>query len=222
MQTDYVDDVHDWDEGQRAYRFGVILIMPPEPIFSQVNELRARYDPISQTCCDAHISLTMPLPRAPTDAQWAEIEAVTSSMRPLRYLRAADDLPAAPGRRPKIEPQSEIDLLRIGLEACSAFSGMAPRRYPFSAHMTIAEFITIQRTNALMIELNDAVECGSFRCDGVSHAVPDFELSLLGMSKFLVSRITPTVKTRLALNRPRVMSAVWSLSERKQTWCGHR
>jgi hypothetical protein len=82
MQTDYVDDVHHWDEGQRAYKFGVILILPPEPIFSQVNELRARYDPISQTCCDAHISLTMPLPRAPTDAQWAEIEAVTSSMRP--------------------------------------------------------------------------------------------------------------------------------------------
>jgi hypothetical protein len=174
MQTDYVDDVHHWDEGQRAYRFGVILILPSEPIFSQVNELRARYDPISQTCCDAHISLTVPLPRAPTDAQWAEIEAVTSSTRPFTlHYGPLMTYPPHPGVVLKIEPQGEIDLLRIGLEACSPFSGMMPRRYPFSAHMTIAEFITIERTNALMIELNGAVKCGSFRCDGVSHAVPD-------------------------------------------------
>ena len=174
MQTDYVDDVHHWDEGQRAYRFGVILILPPEPIFSQVNELRARYDPISQTCSDAHISLTMPLPRAPTDAQWAEIETVTSSTGPFTVQYGPlMTYPPYPGVVLKIEPQGQIDLLRIGLEACSAFSGQTPRRYPFSAHMTIAEFITIERTNALMIELNGAVECGSFRCDGVSHAVPD-------------------------------------------------
>ena len=174
MQTDYVDDVHHWDEGERAYRFGVIFIMPPEPIFSQVNDLRARYDPISQTCCDAHISLTVPLPRVPSDAQWAEIEAVTSSMRPFTlHYGPLMTYPPHPGVVLKIEPQGEIDMLRIGLEACSAFSDMTPRRYPFSAHMTIAEFITIERTNALMLELNGAVECGSFRCDCVSHAAPD-------------------------------------------------
>jgi hypothetical protein len=133
MQTDYVDDVHQWDEGQRAYRFGVILILPPEPILSQVNALRARHDPISQTCCDAHISLTVPLPRAPTNAQWAEIEAVASCTRPFTvHYGPLATYPPHPGVVLKIEPQGEIDQLRIGLEACSAFSGMTPRRYPFT------------------------------------------------------------------------------------------
>jgi hypothetical protein len=180
MQIDYVDDVHHWDEGQRAYRYGVILILPPEPIFSQVNDLRVRYDPISQACCDAHISLTMPLPRAPTDAQWAEIEAVSSSMRPLiLHYGPLMTYPPHPGVVLKIEPQGQLNLLRIGLEACSAFSGMTPRRYPFSAHMTIAEFITIERTDALMMELEGVVDCGSFRCDCVSHAVPDSSFHFL-------------------------------------------
>ena len=174
MLADYVDDVNHWDEGQRAYRFGVILILPPEPIFSQVNELRARYDPISRNCCDAHVSLTEPLPRAPTEAQWAEIEAVTSAMRPFTvHYGPLMTYPPHPGVVLKIDPQGEIDRLRVGLEACGAFSGMTPRRYPFSAHMTIAEFITIERTDALMIELDGAVACGSFLCDGVSHVIPD-------------------------------------------------
>jgi 2'-5' RNA ligase len=174
MQTDYVEDVDHWDEGQRAYRFGVILILPPEPIFTQVNDLRAQHDPISQAICDAHISLTVPLPRSPSDAQWAEIEAVTSSTRPFTiHYGPLMTYPPYPGVVLKIEPQTELDRLRIGLEACSAFHGVPSRPYPFSAHMTIAEFITIERTNALMAELNGTVDCGSFRCDSVSHAVPD-------------------------------------------------
>jgi hypothetical protein len=38
--------------------------------------------------------------------------------------------------------------------------------------MTIAEFISVERTNELMIELQD-VPCGTFMCDCVSHVVPD-------------------------------------------------
>jgi hypothetical protein len=56
---------------------------------------------------------------------------------------------------------------------------MSPRGYPFSAHMTIAEFVTVERTNALVIELKDAIEDGAFECRRVSHAVPDFNFHFL-------------------------------------------
>jgi len=46
-------------------------------------------------------------------------------------------------------------------------------RYPFSTHMTIAEFITVDETEALMVELTDAAPQGSFMCRYVSYAVPD-------------------------------------------------
>jgi hypothetical protein len=64
-----------WEEWQHAYRFGIILILPPEPLRSKVNKLREKYDPRSQSCCDAHISLTVPLPRAPEVDDWDELKA---------------------------------------------------------------------------------------------------------------------------------------------------
>jgi len=163
-----------WDEGQRAYKFGVILILPSEPVFSQVNALRAQHDPLSQAICDAHISLTMPLPQEPSDENWAELGAVAAAVRrftikygpPMTY-------PPHPGVVLKIEPQLELDRLRAHLESCRAFLGSPPRPYPFSAHMTIAEYISLERTASLMAELNHVAPSGAFVCEGVSHVVPD-------------------------------------------------
>lgn len=72
-----------------------------------------------------------------------------------------------------IEPQEELDRLRIALEAASVFTGTQKRPYPFSAHMTIAEFITMEQTKELMIELKDVAPQGDFVCTDVSYAVPD-------------------------------------------------
>jgi hypothetical protein len=46
-----------WLESRKPYRLGVILVLPPEPVRSQINVLRARYDPQSHKCVEAHISL---------------------------------------------------------------------------------------------------------------------------------------------------------------------
>jgi 2'-5' RNA ligase len=166
--------VEHWDEWQRAYRFGVILIFPPQPLRAQVNALRARHDPESQATCDAHISLTVPLPREPADRDWEELAAVVAAITPptIRYGPATTSLPHA-GVVLAIEPQAELDRLRAALESCAAFAGATPRRYPFWAHMTIAEFITVERSIALAAELIDVAPSGSFRCDAVSHAVPN-------------------------------------------------
>jgi 2'-5' RNA ligase len=163
-----------WDESQRAYRFGVILILPPEPIRSQVNALRAKHDPVSHACCDAHISLTVPLAREPSDSDWKELNLIVSTISPItvHYGPLTSYLPH-PGVVLDIAPQALLDSLRARLETCAAFVEAAPRRYRFRAHMTIAEFISVERTKELLIELEPGAPSGSFLCDRVSYLVPN-------------------------------------------------
>jgi len=157
-----------------GYEFGVILIFPPEPLLTQVNVLRARYDPRSQATCDAHITLTVPLPRPISDSHWRELEAIISPIKsfPIHYGPLRHYLPH-PGVCLTIEPQDELNRLRLELEKASVFSGAPEREYPFSAHMTIAEFITVEQTLSLMDELQTIAPMGSFICGSVSYAVPD-------------------------------------------------
>ncbi len=172
--TDYAADITQWEDWQREYRYGVLLILPPDPPTTQVNALRAIYDPRGQAICDTHISLTVPLPRPMEDAHWGELQSIASNIEPftIHYGPLTNYLPH-PGVCLAIEPQAELDALRAALEAASLFAGAPDRRYPFSAHMTIAEFISAERTETLMDELRDVAPEGSFRCTGVSYTVPD-------------------------------------------------
>jgi len=179
MITTYAADTSQWESWQREYRFGVLLIYPPDPPLSQVNALRARYDPRSQSICDAHISLTVPLPRALYDADWQELQSIAAGVEPfsIQYGPLMNYLPH-PGVCLAIEPQSALDRLRAALERAAAFAEAPPRRYPFSAHMTIAEFISVEQTEALMDQLADVAPTGSFPCGAVSYAVPDANFHL--------------------------------------------
>ncbi len=174
MVTEYVEGNSHWLEWQREYRFGVLLIFPPEPLWGQVNILRAQYDPQSQAICDAHISLTIPLSRPIDEVQWHELEDVVSAIEqfPIRYGPLKNYLPH-PGVCLNIEPQNELDQLRAAIEKASVFTGAAERKYPFSAHLTIAEFISEAQTVALMDELKDKTPTGDFICTNVAYAVPD-------------------------------------------------
>jgi 2'-5' RNA ligase len=174
MITQYTADISQWREWEKEYRFGVVLIIPPEPLLTQVNALRARYDPRSQATCDAHISLTVPLPRPINDSQWRELESIVSAIEPfpIQYGPLRHYLPH-PGVCLTIEPQDKLNWLRVELERASVFSGAPERKYPFSAHMTIAEFITVEQTLSLMDELRTIAPTGSFICGSVVYAVPD-------------------------------------------------
>ena len=172
--TIYVTPPPSWEPWYHDYRYGAFYLFPPEPLRGQVNVLRARYDPTSQAICDAHISLTVPVPRPLTDADAAEITAA------LRAVPAFDvawgppwQYPAIPGVVLRIEPAPVIARLVAMLEGCACFAGAAPRRYPFSPHMTIAEFVTLERTAAILAELAGAGLAGTFRCTSVAYAVPD-------------------------------------------------
>jgi hypothetical protein len=89
-------------------------------------------------------SLRLPQPILP-------FQVIASSIRPFftSYGPLTNCLPH-PGVVLAIEPQQEMDQLRAEIESCSAFLGAPPRPYPFWAHMTIAEFISVERTNELI------------------------------------------------------------------------
>jgi 2'-5' RNA ligase len=163
-----------WPEWQRAYRFGVILIYPPDPISSIVNRLRAEHDPRSQRTCDAHISISVATPRPPSDEQWATLQSALAACAPVPIAYGpVKTFEGHPGVVLHIEPRSELDKLRATIESLQPFSAAAPRRWPFSPHMTIAEFITLERSAELMSELLDLDLEGELLCSHLSHAVPD-------------------------------------------------
>jgi 2'-5' RNA ligase len=172
--TTYTDDTSHWKAWYDAYRFGIVLIYPPEPLRSLVNALREAYDPKSRAICDAHISLTVPLPRGLTESDCEALESITATHQAfsIRYGPLRHYLPA-PGVCLRIEPEDTLDRLRRSLEAASCFTGAMPRPYPFSPHMTIAEYVTADETEALMAELRESAPEGEFRCSSVSLAVPD-------------------------------------------------
>jgi 2'-5' RNA ligase len=187
--TDYAEKMTGWEEWQHAYRFGLLLIYPPDPVRSQVNLLRARCDPKSAAICDGHISLTVPLPRPLSKSAWQELSSAAGTVRAItiKYGPLSHYLPH-PGIVLAIQPQNELDRLRLVLEQTAPFTGAVDRSWPFSAHMTIAEFITVERTNELMEELRDVAPNGQFVCDSVSLAVPDEAFRFEERRKLLLAR----------------------------------
>lgn len=167
-------EVNLWRPWQRQYRFGILLMFPPEPPTTQVNALREKHDPWSQASIGAHITLTVPFSKPPSEAGWNELLRIASQIDPIviQYGPLRHYLPH-PGVCLAIEPQGELGRLVESLEAGTAFEGAEPRPYPFSAHITIAEFITEEETRSLMVELKDLAPQGSFLCSHVSYAVPD-------------------------------------------------
>ncbi len=175
MLPQYAETMDGWLEWQKPYRFGALLVLPPEPVRNEINALRAIYDPVSHAGAEAHISLTVPFPTAPDACSWRELGRVASGFSPMtiRYGPLVPFLPK-PGAALQIEPQTELDRLRRALEACQIFQGAGPRQYPFWAHMTIAEFISVADGEKLVREIGgNRTPSGSFVCDHLSHFVPN-------------------------------------------------
>lgn len=171
--TSYAEAISDWEGWQREYRFGVLLLFPPEPLRGVVNRLRSEHDPRSQSYCDAHVSLTVPFPRPVSEPEWSTLEALASDLSPFTLHYGPLWQSPHPGVALDVAPFDELDGLRAVLESAPPFADAPPRRWPFRPHMTIAEFISAERTLALTTELADTVPTGSFLCDTVSYAVPD-------------------------------------------------
>ncbi len=177
MIAKYAENIEHWEEWQKEYKFGLILIMPSDPIFSIVNALRTKYDARSQSYCDAHISLSLPIPQALTEDDWNELVKIASTIEPfeIHYGKLKDFSPY-PGVVFSIEPQLEIDKIRMKIEEAPIFKNATPRKFPFRAHLTIAEFITLEETAHILKELEGKSPIGTFLCDNLAYIVPNEDM----------------------------------------------
>jgi 2'-5' RNA ligase len=172
--TTYVAPTASWEPWYEEYRYGALYLFPPPGVRAEVNALRQRYDPRSQAICDAHISLTVPLPRPLMPADAAELAGVAQAHAPFEVRWGPPfQYPGVAGVVLRIEPAPALQQLVTALETCGCFRGAVPRRYPFSPHMTIAEFITLDESEALVEELRIRPLSGRFECPPVTLAVPD-------------------------------------------------
>ena len=169
-----VVDTASWEPWQHDYRFGVILVMPPPHVASPIDALRQTYDPKSHAICSAHISVSDPLRRQMTDDSQNQIQELLRTVEPFEVHY---DRLTASARRPgvayPVSPQERFDELKRIIHQASVFEGVAYRRREIPAHMTIAEFLTIEDSLRICADLMDTAPRGSFWCDRLEHVVPD-------------------------------------------------
>jgi 2'-5' RNA ligase len=144
---EYSKNTDQWEDWQSEYQFGAFYIFPPDEVIGPIDELRRTYDPKSDSICQAHISLSESLKTPVTDEQIEEIRQALSTIEPftitygpLRWF------PPHPGVVYTIEPESGFRKLRNALHATTPFKDVPLRREHIAPHMTIAEFITAERT----------------------------------------------------------------------------
>jgi 2'-5' RNA ligase len=170
----YATNTERWEEWMFEYRYGAFYIFPPDGVIEPIDALRRTYDPTSAAYCRAHISLSEPLQGPLTDTQIQELQTALSAMTPfdLHYdpLRS---FPPYPGVVYSIQPEDKFRQLRSIVHSTSLFADAPLKRKDIPPHMTIAEFITVERTEELLDELQGNVPEGTFRCDSIEYAVPN-------------------------------------------------
>jgi len=187
MKLDYVTDTSNWEDWYRDYRLGLILIMPPEEVSRPIDLLRARHDPYAFAICPTHISVSDPLRREMTPELAEEIRHILGTIEP--FMLHYDKPYASPERGGVLywmRPQEPIDRLKAALHRAAVFEGKVYRRRNIRAHMTIAEFISIEDSLKLCAELQDSAPSGSFLCDRLEFIVPDQAFHFQRVHTFLL------------------------------------
>jgi len=164
----------EWEEWQRRYAHGAFYIFPPESVGRPVDELRSRYDARSAKYSSAHISLSEPLAAPLSESQREEIVHELACIEPFEvHYGPLRNFAPYPGVAYTITPETSFVALRNALHATSAFLDVDLNSESVPAHMTVAEFITLERSKELLDELSEKVSEGSFWCDEIVYAVPN-------------------------------------------------
>lgn len=166
------------EEWKREYKYGVFLFIPPNPVKTLVNKLRQKYDPISYESCTAHISLTMPLMQPLTHNKLQDLKSNIQKFQHFKvtYGPIINFLPVAPGVVFKINEQKFFEKLYKYIESTPGLE-FYKRKWPFKAHLSVAEFLDDETTIKLTEELNKSLKketlYGDFMCKNITYMVPD-------------------------------------------------
>jgi hypothetical protein len=189
MAHTYAQDMHAWKAWMKEYRYGIILIIPPDPHKMLVSALRNSYAWSQSSQCDAHISLTVPIPRPVEPRHLEEITDRLAHFAPfsIAYGPIIRE-PKHPGVVLDIAPQAEIERLLHVVEEASLFDGAIARKWPFYAHMTIAEMLTMEQTHEILAELSGLNLSGQFCVDRLAYIVPDDDFAFTTRATVKVGR----------------------------------
>lgn len=170
----YATDTSGWEGWQFEYQFGAFYIFPPTGIIEPTDALRRAYDAKSASICQAHISLSEPLQAPLSDEQVQEIRNALCAVPSFNiHYGPLRSFPPYPGVCYSIAPEDEFRGLRAVLHSTPAFVGVPLKHEHIAPHMTIAEFISLERTNELLHELSGKVPEGTFCCGSIEYAVPN-------------------------------------------------
>ncbi len=169
----------DWEDWQRPYRFGTIVIWPPPEIREIVNSQRQEYDPVSKSICETHITITQPLIRSLVDDEWIPIRYLLKSFSSfeLRYGPLNSFLPY-PCIWYEIEPRGLVLGIRTALHKTGFFNTSLSHSADFIPHMTITEGLSGPTVDEeLLRRLQGESRQGSFVCNELMFIVPNEKFS---------------------------------------------
>ena len=164
-----------WENWQKPYQFGTIVIWPPVDIRELVNNQRQEYDPVSLSYCESHITVTQPLKRFLLDGEWDQILDLVKQFNSfdIVYGPLNSFLPY-PCIWYEIEPTNKILQIRNVLHETGLFNTSLKYTDDFIPHMTITEGISGPTVNEKLLEqLTGESKTGSFYCDELAYIVPN-------------------------------------------------
>ncbi len=167
-----MDSRKDW---QKQFQFGTIVIWPPDEIRDFVNKQREINDPLSQSYCDAHISVTQPLLKELSENEWGQILSVVGSFRSFQIdFGPLNSFLPYPCIWYEIEPQERVLEIRQALHRSGFFNLTLPHTEGFIPHMTITEGLSGSVVDeSLLQRLQNESRQGSFLCLGLAYIIPD-------------------------------------------------
>jgi len=175
-----------WDDWKKPYQFGTLVIWPPAELRKIVNSQRERYDPVSNSFCETHISVTQPLSKTFHD-EWGKLEDLLSEVESfeISYGPLNTFLPY-PCIWYEIKPADKVLALRNVLHPTGYFNLEMEHPQNFIPHMTITEGLSGPEVNQNLLQmLQEESGKGSFQCEGLTYIVPDKDF------RFHVKRFLP-------------------------------
>jgi len=167
--------MENWPAWGKRFGPGLFIILPPDPVRRIVDAQRETYDPLSQSYIGAHITLTQPFQKNPSDTDWGLILQTLKGFQPfeISYGPLKSFLPY-PCIWYDVQPASIILEIREALHQTGLFDLQEGLIEDFIPHMTITEGQSGPEVNTeLLEELQKESRSGSFFCEDLVYAAPD-------------------------------------------------
>ena len=164
-----------WQDWQKSYQFGTIVIWPPDEVRNFVNQQRSTYDPLSQSYSEAHISVTQPLQKHLSENEWNQVKKIVGNYEIFQVeFGPVNSFLPYPCIWYEIEPHQRVLELRQALHQTNFFNLDLPHTEDFIPHMTITEGLSGPTVDKNLLEqLRKESRRDSFPCQELTCIVPD-------------------------------------------------